>query len=337
MKLTFRNLDRDIERYLDQHGTNTTIGGYPAVFGYDKAQQYVFHAYLEAKAYDAIVDYLLAFNWEVGINEWLGTATEAFRRDGRLGNVKRLWRGVIAKQKRVFWELHAIRAEAGISRQQLSDAKKLALSSMGILRELAIELGDRRERERLDEEIDLFEREERTKVGPPTDLRKVDEAVFWDVIETARSESESVAEQIDHLTSHLTQFKAADIRRFDKLLHAKMLQAYHWDLWALAFVAQDGCSDDAFEAFRAWLILQKRECFELALQDIRLVVDRVPAGLETQADGLLSAATIAYEVRAGKPPMPLKTPALKLQGEPWEEEDLDRRYPELCRYYTTQV
>ena len=98
-----------------------------------------------------------------------------------------------------------------------------------------------------------------------------------------------------------------------------MLQAYHWDLWALAFVAQDGCSDDAFEAFRAWLILQKRECFELAVQDIRLVVDRVPA------------------VRAGKPPMPLKTPALKLQGEPWEEEDLDRRYPELCRYYETQV
>ena len=127
--------------------------------------------------------------------KWLGTATEMFRRDGRLRNIKRLWRGVIAKQKRVFWELHAIRAEAGISRKQLSDGKKLALSSMGMLRELAIELGDRRERERLDEEIDSFEREERTKVGPPTDLRKVDEAVFWDVIKTARIESESVADK----------------------------------------------------------------------------------------------------------------------------------------------
>ena len=116
-----------------------------------------------------------------------------------------------------------------------------------------------------------------------------------------------------------------------------MLQAYHWDLWALAFIAQDGCSDDAFEAFRAWLILQKRECFELALQDIQLVVDRVPAGLETQAEGLLSVAAIAYEARAGKPPVPLKTGALRLQGKPWEEEDIDRRYPELCRAYATQV
>ena len=207
MRLTFRNLERDIERYLDQHGTHTTIGGYPVVRGYDQAHQYVFHAYLEAQAYDAVVDYLLAFNWEVGIDEWLRTATEALHRDGLVSNIKQLWRGVIAKQKRVFWELQAIRAEAGISRRQLSDAKKLALSSMGTLRQLAIELGDRWERERLDEEIDLFEREERTKVGLPTDLRKVDEAVFWDVIETARSVSGSVAEQIDQLTSHLTQLK----------------------------------------------------------------------------------------------------------------------------------
>ena len=334
MKLTFRNFERDIERYLDQHGKHTTIGGHPAVRGHDKAQQYVFDAYLEAKGYDAVVDYLLTFNWEVGTNEWLRAATEAFRCARRVSNIKRLWRGVIAKQKLVFWELHAIRAEASISRKQLSAAKKLALCSMGTLRELVIELGDQRERERLNEEIDLFELEERTKVGPPTDLRKVDEGVFWDVIETTRSVSGSVADRINHLTSHLTQFRAADIRRFDKLLHEKMRQAYHWDLWALAFIAQDGCSDDAFEAFRAWLILQGRECCELALKDIRLVVERVPAGLETQAEGLRGAAAIAYEARAGKPPMPLKTGAMKLQGEPWEEENLDRRYPELRSYGT---
>ena len=205
MKLTFRNFERDIERYLDQHGKHTTIGGHPAVRGHDKAQQYVFDAYLEAKGYDAVVDYLLTFNWEVGTNEWLRAATEAFRCARRVSNIKRLWRGVIAKQKLVFWELHAIRAEASISRKQLSAAKKLALCSMGTLRELVIELGDQRERERLNEEIDLFELEERTKVGPPTDLRKVDEGVFWDVIETTRSVSGSVAERINHLTSHLTQ------------------------------------------------------------------------------------------------------------------------------------
>ena len=145
MKLTFRNLERDIERYLDKYGEHTTIGGYPAVRGYDKAHEYVFDAYLQAEAYDAVVDYLLTFNWEAGINDWLRKSTAALRRDGRLGNIKRLWRGVIAKQKLAFWELHGVREAAGISSKQLTEAKTLALTSMATLRELALELDDERE------------------------------------------------------------------------------------------------------------------------------------------------------------------------------------------------
>lgn len=334
MKLTFRNLDRDVERYLDKYGEHTTIGGHPAVSGYDKAHEYVFDAYLQAKAYDAVVDYLLTFNWEAGINDWLRKCTAALRSDGRLSNIKRLWRGVVAKQKLNFWQLHGVRQEAGISSKQLAEAKALALASMRTLRELVVELGDEPAALRLAEEIGLLEREEHAMLGPPTDTRGMDNEVFWDLIEAAARSSDSVAQQIDHLTSRLMKCKASDIRRFDKLLHEKMRRAYHWDLWALAYLAQNGCSDDAFEAFRAWLILQGPNCFQQVLENIKQVLKHVPPGQGTQAEGLLSAPAIAYEARAGKPCVPLKTVIREPQGEPWEESGLERRYPEVYRYYS---
>ena len=115
-----------------------------------------------------------------------------------------------------------------------------------------------------------------------------------------------------------------------------MSDLYNWDLWALAYIAQGGCSDDAFEGFRAWLILQGREIFELALTDIRKIMRKVPAGLGTQAEGLLSVAAIAYERRTGKFLQPRKASSFKLKGDQWEEHELETRFPEVCKYYRIQ-
>ncbi len=115
------------------------------------------------------------------------------------------------------------------------------------------------------------------------------------------------------------------------MLDEKLALAYHWDLWALAYMAQGGCSDDGFRDFRAWLILQGKELFEAALQDIHQVYRRIPAGLETSAEGLRSAAAVPYQARTSQA-MPLaKGGVEKLRGTKWEEEDLPGRYPEIFR------
>lgn len=38
-------------------------------------------------------------------------------------------------------------------------------------------------------------------------------------------------------------------------------------LWAAGYLINDGCSDDGFEYFRAWLIAQGREVFERVVAD----------------------------------------------------------------------
>jgi len=331
-KLTFQNLNHDIDRCCVE--TGETMSGMPVVRGLDEAQEYVFSAYLEKKLYGPIIDYLINnFTWYWGVNDYAERATEALKQDGELIKLKRLWHGVIASQKQHFWALHTIKDEAPDAKKSLPKVKAIALQQMSRFREILTVFDDVEELSRLDEEIGLLEREERRKITPHRDPRKIDENLFWELIEKSRHSSDSVFQQIDLLVSLLEEFKASDIKRFQKLLDEKMRDLYHWDLWALAYIAQGGCSDDAFEGFRAWLILQGREMFELALTDIRKILSKVPAGLGTQAEGLLSAATIAYESRTDKLLRPRKVSSYKLKGDQWEEHEIETRYPEVCKYY----
>jgi len=330
--LNFKNLDRDIDRCLIE--TGETMSGMPVVRGLDEAQEYVFSAYLKKKLYGPILEYLLTnFNWEWGVNDYVERATEALKQDGELIKLKRLWHGVIASQKNHFWGLHAIRDEEPDAKKSLTKVKAIALQHMLRFREILMVFNDVEELFRLDEEIGLLECEEQRKITPHRDPRKIDEKLFWELIEKSQHSSDSVAQQIDLLVSLLEEFKASDIKRFQKLLDEKIRGLYHWDLWALAYIAQGGCSDDAFEGFRAWLILQGREIFELALTDIRKILSKVPAGLGTQAEGLLSVAAIAYERRTGKFLQPRRISSYKLKGDQWEEHELETRYPEVCKYY----
>lgn len=333
--LNFKNLDRDIDRCLIE--TGETMSGMPVVRGLYEAQEHVFSVYLEKKLYGPILEYLLTnFTWHWGVNDYVERATEALKQDGELIKLKRLWHAVIANQKNHFWALHAIRDEKPDAKKSQPKVKTITLQHMSRFREILMVFDDVEELFRLDEEIGLLEREERRKITPHRDPRKIDENLFWELIAKSRHSSESVARQIDLLVSLLEGFKASDIKRFRKLLDKNMRDLYNWDLWALAYIAQGGCSDDAFEGFRAWLILQGREIFELALTDIRKIMSKVPAGLGTQAEGLLSVPAIAYERRTGKFLQPRKASSYKLKGDQWEEHELETRFPEVCKYYRIQ-
>ena len=155
------------------------------------------------------------------------------------------------------------------------------------------------------------------------------EDLFWELI--AAADGESADERVAALTELLARFKATQIKAFDTLLRQAMDTANHHDLWALAFLAQDGCSDDAFEYFRAWLILQGRAAFDMALNDPIGFLGTLPVGTHSATESLLQAPAVAYELRAGKALKPKKQPLSRVKGQPWEEEDLPARYPQLVR------
>ena len=81
--------------------------------------------------------------------------------------------------------------------------------------------------------------------------------VFWRLIELSRKGSEGdLYMQLDNLRERLMKLTEEEVRSFDRILWELMDESYRADLWGAAYVIKGGCSDDGFDYFRAWLIMQ---------------------------------------------------------------------------------
>ncbi|MEP7366225.1 MAG: DUF4240 domain-containing protein [Acidobacteriota bacterium] len=345
-KTNFLSINKDFDRWMQLYGTPDTLsGGTPCVRGLEKAEEFVFNLYFEQGAWDVLVDH---FVFETTATEWstwpwsqrLRDALVA-RRDVR--RLKRCWGHMIAEQKIAFWELHSFCRRgrvAGSVESRFHDAgsdasllrrKKRLLETLEEARRMMVDLGETAYVLKLTEDYKSLEQETRGKKLPKPVDRAIDENCFWELIETAKRGSESDAEQMDLLLSALETFKASEIKKFRLILDAQMDTLLHWDVWALAFFAMGGCSDDAFDYFREWLILQGRDLVATANHDVQKL-ERLPSG-SLQVEGLLSIPEVAYESRSGKPLRLAKRKPAQVKGKAWEESDLQNRYPILHTRY----
>jgi hypothetical protein len=179
-------------------------------------------------------------------------------------------------------------------------------------------------------------REERFSLPGPSDLRRIDEPVFWELIAKARSRGPATLEQLAALGERLRTFKAGEIKRFGALYARHMRKLYHWNVWALANAARGGCSDAAFEEFRTWLILQGDPALvALTVTDPIQAAQRVPPDPDLPDGTCLPMIDEAYLLRTDG--SSIKLPSIDLDspmGREWREEDFPATYPQLARHYT---
>lgn len=129
----------------------------------------------------------------------------------------------------------------------------------------------------------------------------MDAAAFWHMIERAKAEGNGDCEQqAQLLQQRLAQLPPEEIQSFDRLLLQVMDQSYNDDIWAAAYLINDGCSDDGFEYFRGWLIAQGEAIFYAALQDPDSLAEIVALSNDYECEALLYVAMDAYEARTGK-------------------------------------
>jgi hypothetical protein len=170
----------------------------------------------------------------------------------------------------------------------------------------------------------------RPRPRPATDLRRIDQALFWDLIETSRAQADSAPEFVALLQARLAAFRPPQIIAFARHFDRAMAALYHHDVWALAHVSQGGCGDDGFDDFRAWVVSRGRDVYEAVLamdiEALRPVFDEGPAMLED----MLYVAARAHEDATGEPLPPGRGGGGRLKGRRWRDEDLAQRYPGLC-------
>jgi hypothetical protein len=97
---------------------------------------------------------------------------------------------------------------------------------------------------------------------------QLDDATFWQLMADTRSAADNnTGRQTELLRERLTHFSPQSIVEFARIRHQLDQRAYTWNLWAAAYVIEDGCSDDCFRDFRGYLISLGRSPYENALRN----------------------------------------------------------------------
>jgi hypothetical protein len=169
----------------------------------------------------------------------------------------------------------------------------------------------------------------------PKPAPRATEQSFWQLIDDTRGAAGSdTGRQTELLKERLATWSPSAILQFARIRHHLDARAYAWNLWAAAYVIEDGCSDDCFRDFRAYLILQGRGRFERALTDpdsLAPFVQDAEAGDWESADNV---APDAYSSATGND-YPLDDSDLsgRPRGKPFNENAIGalvRRFPRLA-------
>ena len=159
-------------------------------------------------------------------------------------------------------------------------------------------------------------------------VQAMDEARFWAIVDRTAVHESDPDRQVETLRRELEALSAEEVAAFRNAFEAQLARAYTWDLWAAAYIAHGGASDDGFEYFRRWMVSKGRAVFERLLAR----PDDLPDLPVAAVDGVLEFEEILYvtdEVWAGKTglngaDMPGDPASMTLgrepRGEPFDED-----------------
>ena len=168
-------------------------------------------------------------------------------------------------------------------------------------------------------------------------IKRMDRDAFWKIIDWSSERASGDAEQREIVHEILLTLTPQEIIEFERHAFECLVEAYRWDLWAVAYIINGGCSDDGFLYFRCWLLAQGRKFFEAALKDPPRAADGVEDMDEAEGD-LPFVIYGAYQEKTGEERMPGRRIGSSQEpdepkGKPWDEDELPKLYPDLWRRF----
>jgi hypothetical protein len=166
---------------------------------------------------------------------------------------------------------------------------------------------------------------------------------FWSLIAESRRAAAGEREgTFDRQEAILEQLLFAlppdEIVAFDEQFYSLVSAAFDYDLWAVATIVGNGCSDDWFDYFRFWLISLGRDAYERALADPASVdaIFTENASEDFFFETISYAAGKAYRRKTGREiPYPSDSKAPTRRGTIWRDDDeLRERFPDLWDKYS---
>lgn len=173
------------------------------------------------------------------------------------------------------------------------------------------------------------------QVDDPKQLMPPDR--FWSIIKQVRQSSFGNYDKLQNdLTEKLKKLSTQEIVAFDNTFRMLRGKAYHWDLWAAAYIINGGCSDDCFSDFRGYLIGCGEEIYKGALKDAETLAEHKQLFNDGDWEGLSYVADEVFMQLTGEGLPEGYSENFEVLGEEWSEEgdELQQRFPELCKVWS---
>ena len=326
---TYRDYSRDMELLIDDLVKDEPANplGIPL---YYPASAFLLDHYYEQGALEPLAAMFSKHKrWSPGYFEPLFQRLE---QDRRFDLIERVCTS-IARNARALFFYHRIERDHGVS-ERVEQVKREVLEVYDKCIAWTSRAGRSAAADRLTRDREALRQERWPQLPPPSDRRKIDDAMFWELIGRSRAEARGTAEQVVVIGQSLKSFSGAGIKRFGAIYARLMKHLYHWNAWALAYAARGGCSDDAFEEFRTWLILRGDPALlELAMADPVAAAKRVPRDPDLPGGTLLPIIDEAYLGRCGATVALPRIDLAKPRGKEWREDEFEATFPELVQHY----
>ncbi|KGL59085.1 DUF4240 domain-containing protein [Polaribacter sp. Hel1_85] len=247
----------------------------------------------------------------------------------------KFWKGILRRRFSSLWHWNkeiGEKTEYWDGAKKTFECQKLTLEGLYRFKQGLTELGAEEEIRKTDELIKTVDKLEKPKPKKTTDKRKIDEKVFWELININREKSEDKIDFIEKLSNQLKEFKPSEIKRFERTFLTKYQELNRWEIWALVYIARRGCGDDAFDYFKAWVISKGQKAFEnikgLKISELKQYFDEDP-----QLEEMFSLAENVYENKTGELMTPVRVKKQKLSGKEWKEENLEKEFSEIWKIF----
>ena len=100
------------------------------------------------------------------------------------------------------------------------------------------------------------------------EITEINKDTFWQFIEEAKGQcGKDMDAMLSWIKGRLLGMQPEQILKFHTVLHGYRDAAYKYGLWTTASLLMDGCTDDLFIDFRAWLIAQGKTVYMAALEN----------------------------------------------------------------------
>lgn len=292
------------------------------------------------KRYKELISFILD-EYDTGqFNPFIERLETVLLQESRVQEFKSLWKGIIKMRLERLWDYKkAYEIDKGNQAKKKRTLEQQIFTLDGISRFLKglTQLNDTDEINKTETLKSVVEKLERPEPKPTSDKRKIDETLFWELIDTSRKGPENRFDFLDSLRDKLEAFNPIEIRKFHKFFLTKFNELNKWHIWALAYIYRRGCGDDEFDYFKAWVISMGQHTFH-TIKDFEInKFQNLFSSEDPQFEEFLTIAEDIYESKTNDLMKPIKVKEQKLIGKEWNEANVTSEYSEISKMFDYKV